>query len=98
MGNGPPGGTVGLYFCPVESCLGTGYGYVAGNDTISRSECLRAKAGPGRFTLYQGERYRQLRARRALSIFMEVLLRTRRVPWLYNGTTLNSHSALLALN
>ena len=55
------------------------------------------------------EKYPQLRARRVLSIFKDVLLRTRRVLLLYNvfgdsallnlnGTSLNSDSALLALN
>ena len=53
--------------------------------------------------------YRQLRARRALSIFKDVPLRTRRALSLYkaygnsallvlNGTSLNSDNTLLALN
>ena len=60
----------------------------------------------GRYPL---KAYRQLRARRVLSIFKDVPLRTRRALSLYNvygdnallvlsRTSLNSDSALLALN
>ena len=61
------------------------------------------------FIAFPSRRNHQLRARRALSIFKDVLLRTRRALSLYkvygdkgllvlNGKSLNSNSALLALN
>ena len=63
----------------------------------------------GKRTQDLGSKYRQLRARRALLLFKDVTLRTRRVLWLYkvysdsallvlNETLLNSVNALLALS